>query len=159
MERLRRFNAFLGHGRALECALIFVKFEYAGMFLGHSVGLLSAPFFIAFNDLAGVAPSWVLALPFFATAATQSVGLYLNASGYYSSKYFRVVGGSMGMMLWSYILTKNVLLGVLMAGVNPWCVMGIVASAYLVRRGVLGLPKPGSPGLSEVPEATACQRS
>lgn len=148
----RGVNLFLGHGRALEGALVFVKLQFGLMLTASSLDLIDPPFVIALNDLAGVVPLWVQSLPFWVTGVVQAVGLHLNAAGYASCKYLRIVGASMGMAIWTYILTKNILLGVVAAGVNPWCLMGILASVWIVRRGALGLPRPGAPGLSEVPE-------
>jgi hypothetical protein len=137
---LAALNAYLGHGRALESALAFVKLQYALM-------IAASPwpvFMLAINDVN--LPKLVLALPFFLAGGTSFLGLALNHAGYPCSRFFRIAGAAMGMSVWVYILTKNILIGWIAAGVNPWCLMGIIASVWIIRRGALGLPPPGMPG-------------
>lgn len=142
-EAIYRINVFLGHGRALESALTFVKFQYALI-------MLVSPWetqIMAFQDVE--LPRWAMALPFLLACIPSTVGLLMNTWGYEASRYFRMAGASMGMMVWIYILTKNCLLGMYGASVNPWCLMGILGSIWIIRRSKLGLPPPGTPGMRD----------
>lgn len=139
---IQAIDAFFGHGRLLEGILILVKTTYA-------VGLLfTPPNMIAMVSLSDIgAPIWACAIPF-ATAATLSgVGLYLNYLGYYCCKYFRIWGATVGMAIWIFILIGNYRMGVLLAGLTPWMLWaGIFGSIWIIRRGMLGLPRPGAVG-------------
>lgn len=137
-DALSAMNLYLGHGRALESALVFVKLQFFVM-MAFSPW---PPFVMAFRDLP--LSHWVLSLPFLAAGGTSLVGLVLNAWGYERSRFYRIAGASMGMSIWIYILVKNVLIGWPASGINPWCMMGIVGSIWIIRRGALGLPPPGA---------------
>ena len=142
VEGVLRIDSFLGHGRKLEAALIFVKLQY---FVLLSFAPKDAIFILAFQPL-NVSPR-LLALPFLLCGTLQLIGLILNARGYPQSRWFRIVGATIGMMLWLYILGENVLvIRVWAAGINPWMAMGIVGSITIIRNGVLGQPRPGAPG-------------
>jgi hypothetical protein len=135
-----RIERFLGHGRALETFLTLVTFQFW-------VILVFSPWrphIIALQDVP--LSDWAISVPFLVSWAPSSVGLFLNAWGFEASRYFRIVGASAGMTVWFYILTKNCLVGYWFAGVNPWCTMGILSSAWIIHRGMLGLPRPGAPG-------------
>lgn len=134
-------DSYLGHGRMLECALIFVKLQYAAILL------LIPPkdvLFLAFSDLH--MQTWVLAIPFIACSIPQFIGLSLNIMGYSISRWFRIVGASIGMGIWTFILTKNMVLGYVASQINPWLFMAILGSAIIIRKGVLNLPRPGAAG-------------
>lgn len=134
-------DIYLGHGRMLETALVFVEFQYAAMLI------CVPPIHIVVLALEDLHVATILkALPFLISATISFAGLCLNAAGYEISKWFRVVGATFGMGLWTFILIKNVYLGYFAAGVNPWCTMGILGSLWIIRRGLMGLPKPGSAG-------------
>lgn len=138
MERVLRsaavINAYIGHGRALESALIFVKLEFGLMLILAP----TRPFIVALNDVQ--LSQWLLSLPFLISGCTSLVGLVLNAKGYRCSRIFRIVGATIGMTCWIYIVSKSVLVGLPFSGMNPWCVMGILGSIWIIRRGALGQP-------------------
>jgi hypothetical protein len=141
---MNHINIFMGHGRALESSLVFVKYQFFIMMMGASLDLVNEPHILALQDLQGVVPEWTQALPFLLVAVIQTVGLFMNGYGYPHSRYWRIVGGTLGMFLWFYILTKNCIIGYVAAGINPWCLMGVLANIWIVRRGTLGLPVPGA---------------
>ena len=140
---LHSINIFLGHGRALESALVFVKFLY---WLMLTVIPEERTQFIAFQDVRGIVPGFLLALPYLAAATLSFTGLALNACGNHRSRYYRIFGASTGMSIWLFILLKDYVHGVYMAGLHPWCIMAIFADVWIIHRGYLGLPRPGAPG-------------
>lgn len=147
MDQSRIFKLFvlldnyLGHGRMLESALIFVKIQYALIFL---VAPPKDIFVIAFADLDH--PAWVLALPFAICASLQFTGISLNILGFDCSRWFRIIGASIGMAIWTFMLIKNCMIGYYVTGLNPWMLMAIVGSVVIIRKAFLNLPIPGAAG-------------
>ncbi len=141
MERaisvVRWWDVYLGHGRMTEALLVFVEAQYALMFL------LASPFVIAFQDLPYSA--W-LAAPFAVAALLSGAGLLTNAMGYPVCHALRIVGAAVGMTIWLFLLAKNVFVGIPLTSTTPWMVAGVVASVWIIRRGMAGLPIPGAPG-------------
>lgn len=133
------FDRFVGHGRALESGLIFVKLQFAAMLMT----LPRKDLTIAALVESGL-PSSVLAAPFIFAASLSLTGLILNRRGLDRSRHFRIMGASIGMMIWIYILVENMLIGLFGSGINPWCTMGIISSVWIIRRGTQGVPSPGS---------------
>lgn len=139
--RLSWIEVYLGHGRMTEACLVFVKLQFAAI-------LLFVPrneiLIIAFEDIPVHAQ--ILAVPFLMAALPSFVGLVLNALGYDASKWFRIFGASIGIGIWVFLLAKNCLIGNYASATNPWMLMAILASIWIIRRGMLGLPRPGAPG-------------
>jgi len=133
-------DSYLGHGRMLETALIFVKFQYAVIFL-----LIPADqiYFIAFSDFTHA--KWVAIIARL-TALLQSAGLWLNMRGSNFSRWFRLTGAALGLAIWTFMLIKSCLLGFWVTGLNPWIFMAALGSLMLIRKGLLNLPRPGALG-------------
>lgn len=138
--RIWWIDIYFGHGRALEGFLIFVKLQYALMWLIVPVDT----FIMAFQDIQ--IQREYFSLPFAAAVVPSLIGMILNARGFECSKWFRVAGATIGMSIWIFVLSKNVLVGTYASGINPWMLGGIVGSIWIIRRGILGLPRPGAPG-------------
>lgn len=141
-KKLIRLDLFLGYGRALESFLIFVKFLYFCMFLFGSTLINQDPFFIAFSAI-DVPDRRIFCIPFLMAWLPGFLGLYLNACANHNSKYYRILGASFGFTIWLFVLSENCLLGVYLAGVNPWVLAGMIASLWIIRRGLLDKPTPG----------------
>lgn len=140
-QTAHKIAVFLGHGRMLESALTFVKFLYAVMLLSiprHRVQ------FVALSDVP--LPSAVLAMPFFLAASLSFTGLVLNALTIDRARIYRMAGAAVGLSIWAFVLLKDYSIGIYMAGLHPWCIMGVLASIWIIHRGYLGLPRPGAPG-------------
>jgi hypothetical protein len=145
LKKLRWWDEYLGHGRMLESCLVAVKYMYAGMYILASFTDID-PAFVALKDLD--AEPILVAIPFFLMASVSLAGLILNASGYDSSRYYRILGATMGMTMWLFILGMDFFVyHIYFAGVHPWVIIGILGSLWIIRRGVKGLPVPGASGL------------
>ena len=143
-KSLVRFFAFLGHGRMLETALVFVELQYAVMLTSTS---MDGWVFHAFDDISSSgATSAAIRTPFWIAGMLGAIGLILNGRGYKQSRYFRVAGGTIGLTIWMWLLAKNMLLGNFASALNPWLLMAIVGSMVIITRGMQGLPRPGAPG-------------
>lgn len=140
---LRWWDNYLGHGRFMETCLVGVKLIYGCMFLASAVSG-TPPTIVAFASIDD-SPIF-LATPFFLAAGLSLTGLVLNGMGYECSKWFRILGATVGMSIWLFVIGNNLRLGHPFAGVMPWMIMAIVASLWIVRRGIKGLPRPGALG-------------
>lgn len=140
-DALRRFpvtsriREYIGYGRALECGLTLVCFQYFLMMMAGELDWITDPHILALQDLEGVVPLWAQSLPFLLVAVVQAVGITLEAWGSVKCRLFRQLGGGGGMVIWMYVLVKGVLMGYLAAGINPWALMGVLGYMWIVRRG------------------------
>lgn len=143
ISRLKKVDAWFGHGRALEGILILVKYTYFIMFLFTPKDRIAM---ISLGDVEWI-PGYILALPFFVAATLSAIGLTLNALSFELCRYFRIWGATVGMMIWIFILIGNHRHGYVLAGLSPWCFwVGIFGSIWIIRRGYKGLPRPGATG-------------
>lgn len=140
---LHWWDEYLGHGRFMECCLVLVKVMYGSMFLASAISGVE-PTIVAFAAIDG-SPA-LLAIPFFLASGLSFMGLLLNGMGYECSKWFRIFGATVGMSIWLFVIGNNLRLGHPFAGVMPWMLMAIVASLWIIRRGIKGLPRPGALG-------------
>lgn len=131
----------LGHGRALEAYLIGAKMLMGMIILAPSIKVQMLPL----SDLLWM-PDWWLSAPFLAIGMTQMIGLTLNINGVRSSWMWRSTGASAGICLWTWLITKTIAIGAIGAGSLPFWVMSLVASTFLLWRGINRLPHPGAPG-------------
>jgi hypothetical protein len=138
-RRLRKIDFFLGYGQALESFLVFVKFQYFLMFAFGATLLKQDPFFIAFSAIELTERQW-FCIPFLLAWLPGFVGLLLKGRQDPRAKFYRVTGASFGFMIWLFVLTENIILGVYLAGVNPWVLAGLIASLWIIRRGLLDRP-------------------
>lgn len=139
MSAMKTFLIMLGHGRALEMYLIGAKFQIGFMLL------FTEPQVVALKDLYWVTDFW-LGVPFLLLAAIQLVGIILNLLGFESSHVWRSVGASIGIVLWCWLISKSLLIGVVATGGFPFWNMSFLASLLLLWRGLNRLPVPGAPG-------------
>ena len=143
LNALYKFTTFLGHGRALEAYLAGIKLVF-GLIL-----LPGWPLSIkALSDLQWFAPDPVIAAPFLLIAGTQGVGLYLNARGVEESWILRAVGATGAIMMWSWLLTKSILIGEVSTSLTPLCLMSLPASVFILWKALNRLPVPGAAGLA-----------
>jgi len=136
-----RFFLLLGHGRALETYLIGAKLLMAAQMLAPGVTTQIVPL----QDLYWI-PDKFLSVPFLVLGLTQLVGMILNMRGWKSSWIWRSAGASIGICLWSWLITKTLLIGAVGIGSLPFWVMSFIASVFLLWRGVNRLPLSGAPG-------------
>lgn len=138
---MRPFILMLGHGRLLEMYLIGVK-----LLIGFSILLpKNRPQVVALGDLLWVPDYW-LSAPFLLLGTIQLIGIILNVRGVQSSWVWRSVGASIGICLWSWLISKSLLIGAFGTGALPFWVMSFLASVVLLWKGMNRLPIPGAPG-------------
>lgn len=139
---LTRFEAFLGHGRALESYLGGLK-----ILIGLCV-LPGWPINIAvLSDLQWFVPDFLIALPFLFVGFTQIFGLYLNAMGVEWSWILRAIAAFVAIFMWSWLLSKAILIGDFSSVIVPLAIMGIPASTFIFRKALKRLPVPGAAGI------------
>lgn len=139
---LYKLSLFLGHGRALEAYLAGVKLIF-GLIL-----LPGWPLSVrALSDLQWFVPDPIIAAPFLLIAVAQGAGLYLNARGIEESWILRAAAAAMAIMLWSWLLSKSILIGEVSTSLMPLCVMSLPASVFILWKALNRLPVPGASGL------------
>lgn len=136
---IRNADAFIGHGRALETFLVLVKFQYALLL---SIAPRNILLFTAVTESGNQV---IFAAIFFVIGCIQATGLVLNLEGNSMCHRYRVIGGTLAIMLWIYVITRTFLSGFATA-IYPWAITAMLGSMWIVRRGTLGLPHPGAPG-------------
>lgn len=145
-----RPDLFFGYVGPLEAMLVFVRAQYVCLMV---IGLFSEqpyPGIILDNPITITALTCLIAL----SATTSFAGMMMNVHGERSfSKYFRVIGAIVGMMVWIFLLSKNLLVGVWFSFANPWFLAGILSSMWIIRRGILGFPRAELMYISEAAKA------
>jgi hypothetical protein len=140
---MQKLLSFLGHGRALEFFLGWLKINI-------SVS-------IALSDLSAQVPvtadlSWyysptALAAPFFVMGLLQASGVMLNVYGYEKSWTIRAFGAVLAIFVWCLVLVKASLVGEATLAI-PIAITCLPASAFLFYKAWNRLPIPGSAGLT-----------
>lgn len=142
MNILDRFERYLGHGRALETYLACLKILFGLiLFPGWPINVA------VLSDLQWFVPDIVIASPFLVVGVLQAIGLYLNAKGFEFSWIIRAAAATIAIFMWSWLLTKSILIGQLFTTITPLCVLGVPASGYILRKAIRRLPIPGAAGV------------
>lgn len=139
---MQRLSLMLGHGRALETYLIGYKLLTGFTILMPGV----KPQNPVLTDLLWMSDYW-LSVPFLLIGTVQLVGVILNMNGIWSSWLWRTVGAAGGILLWTWFLIKTCLIGAIWAGSISLSIVSLLASIFLLWRGLNHLPRPGVPGL------------
>jgi hypothetical protein len=132
----------LGHGRALEFFLGWMKVNIAGQL---AFSELSARVPVT-ADLAWYYSPTIIALPFFVMGLLQISGTILNIRGYEKSWIVRASAALLAIFVWCLILIKAGMIGEPTLAI-PLSLTCLPASAFLFYKAWNRLPVPGAKGL------------
>ena len=134
--------SFLGHGRALEFFLGWLKIN-----ISVSIALSDLGSRISVTaDFAWYHSPTVLATPFFVMGVLQAAGVFLNVYGYEKSWLIRAAGAALAIFVWCLVLVKASLIGEPTLAI-PIALTCLPASAFLFFKAWNRLPIPGAAGL------------